>query len=335
MTDHPNWGQVKQRMEMYLTHTGHIQGKSFEALLSYAIKNSSAADLVDSFQYQGALSNENKQMALQRELWNVTMKAAAADENKAALGCERSYANERAKDSQASIPDCLLPGNQLSVTMKTPLQKKNLEIVNITVISCTAPALDTGLQPEFKAYVFGGNQLQEQKLDEQAYRKSFDCIKNQVLAAAKAHPEANRVALPAIGMNAFLTGLTEQNKKTAIKIGSETLAELAIELRDIGKEVLITDLSNHGIVWQQVNNFLESRKQDPLAFGGPIPGDWITEGMMVLNAWDPHSLVGNGLSNDDSIDGYLGRSTLTHLIHALHCAAYAENIPLDFNPVGS
>lgn len=39
---------------------------------------------------------------------------------------------------------------------------------------------------------------------------------------------------------------------------------------------------------------------------GYIPGI-LSEDMLFMNAWDPHSVVGNGNQNDDSLDGYFGR----------------------------
>lgn len=39
---------------------------------------------------------------------------------------------------------------------------------------------------------------------------------------------------------------------------------------------------------------------------GRIP-DILTEDMLFMNAWDPHSVVGNGNANDVSLDGFFGR----------------------------
>lgn len=333
ITLQPGWAQVKQRMANYLQHTDAIQGHHFDTLLSHAIKNGSVQQLMASFRFEGALpADELEKMALQRELWNIAMGAAPPNQNSAALGCERSYANQMAgKTLKGQVPDCLKPGNQLSITMQTPIRKQSGEIVNITVVSCYAPALDTSLQPEFQAYVKtekDGNGKSVQKLDGAAYQVAFDRIRQQVLAAAKANPDANPVALPAIGMNAFLSGLTRSQREPALGIGTKALAELAAELRAEGKRVLISDLNPGGEVWTKVNDALASMDQPPLDFGGPIPGDWITDNTLVLNAWDPHSLLGNGLGSDPSFDGYLGRSTLIHFMHALHCAAHAEGIDL-------
>ncbi len=34
---------------------------------------------------------------------------------------------------------------------------------------------------------------------------------------------------------------------------------------------------------------------------------------LFVNAWDPHSLPGNGNAGDISLDGYVGRSSAVHL----------------------
>lgn len=333
ITSQAGWNKVQQRMEKYLQHTGSIQGACFNELLQHAIKSGTAYQLSASLSFEGDLpEDELKPMAFHRELWNITMASAPEEHNWEVLGCARSHANTKAKEAkEGEIPGCLRPGNQLSLTMQTPIRKENGEIVNITVVSCVGPALDTEKQPEFRAYVSRtkkGEGQEEQKLNEQNYTAAFECIKKQVRNAVTANPTADQVALPAISMGAFLAGLNKDQSEQAQKIAAEVLADLAIELRNSGKTVLIADLRPRMPFWDGVDARLMAKHQPPLEFGGPIPGDWITEGMLIVNAWDPHSLVGNGLNTDRSFDGYMGRSSLLHFIHALHCAAYAEDVNL-------
>jgi hypothetical protein len=67
---------------------------------------------------------------------------------------------------------------------------------------------------------------------------------------------------------------------------------------------------------------------EPISLAGRIPGNWIKEGTVIFNAWDTHSMLGNKQKNDLSIDGFIGRNTLIHPIHALRCAMEAEGVSL-------
>lgn len=43
---------------------------------------------------------------------------------------------------------------------------------------------------------------------------------------------------------------------------------------------------------------------------------WIDNKTMIVNAWDPCSLVGNGCGADDALDGFVVRNSLVHEAHA-------------------
>jgi hypothetical protein len=78
-----------------------------------------------------------------------------------------------------------------------------------------------------------------------------------------------------------------------------------------------------------VNEKLLAQGGDPIKGVGLIPGDWIQDSDLIVNAWDPHALIGNGCVKDNSFDGHVGRSSLVHWIHALRCMLYSEGISLD------
>jgi hypothetical protein len=60
-----------------------------------------------------------------------------------------------------------------------------------------------------------------------------------------------------------------------------------------------------------------------------LPGTWITDKTMIVNARDPCSLVGNGCKLDDSNDGFIGRNSLAHEVHA-HAILSRRNNLLDW-----
>ena len=49
-------------------------------------------------------------------------------------------------------------------------------------------------------------------------------------------------------------------------------------------------------------------------FVGKIPKILNDENTLYQNAWDPHSMVGNGNYGDNSLDGYFGRHTGIHFL---------------------
>lgn len=327
------WEKLKNYVAEYTSKTVSIQGQPFENLLGHVMKEGKARQLMASFSANSKLPLEQHQkMLVQRDVWNIG-NFDRLTKNIAMLGNEASYASLMAKQSPGKVPECLLPGNQLSVTMRTPIQTDAGHVVDITVVSCVAPALDSPTQPEFGAYV----SLKQDKrgkpaqvLDKNAYAKSFECIRQQVLKAAAENPHIQTVALPAIGLDAFIGALEPAAKRDAIEVATDSLAKLARDLRESGKTVSYMDVAPGNDIWTKVNEKLKARSQEPLPYAGKVPGDWITEGTMLLNAWDPHSLVGNKLAKDNSIDGFIGRNSLVHFMHALHCMAHAEGVKFDF-----
>ena len=47
---------------------------------------------------------------------------------------------------------------------------------------------------------------------------------------------------------------------------------------------------------------------------GYVPGILTDEDTLYQNAWDPHSMAGNGNKGDNSLDGFVGRSTTLHFL---------------------
>ena len=68
------------------------------------------------------------------------------------------------------------------------------------------------------------------------------------------------------------------------------------------------------VVTQHVRFDKITRKSSLHTFTDPPPDMCRTEcyqlsDALFVNAWDPHSVVGNGNSNDNSLDGFIGRYT--------------------------
>jgi hypothetical protein len=343
MREHPNWTNVQHRMKAYLNHTTQIQGDAFGNLLKHlnasveGNKGLSMATLVESMEIHSKLDGDvARQLAFQRQLWNIAQSDRPdSGNNLQVTGWSNSLFNRTAAAARpGQVPDILKPGNQLSLAMDTPMANGKGGYVDVTVLSVIAPALDSSDQPEFALYAKpDDNGIKAFYADN--YAKSFDTIKHQVLTYARTHPNKEEFTLAGIGIGAYLNGLGDQaNKDQARNIAIGKLAELAYELRKLGKSVDFTDVNGNAL--QDVNERLAAMKDteadealcQPIALAGSIPGDWITDNRVILNAWDSHSLVGNKLKRDPSLDGYIGRNSLVHLTHALRCAMEAEGVPV-------
>jgi hypothetical protein len=110
------------------------------------------------------------------------------------------------------------------------------------------------------------------------------------------------------------------------------LAEVVIELRKQGKDVGFTDIDH--VFCDKINAKIDEKKLH-IKVLGRIPGTWIHDGDLMLNAWDPSSLLGNGLAADNSLDGFYGRNSLIHFQHALLCMMRSLSIEVHIDYVST
>lgn len=350
--NHPNWPNVEKRMIAYFNHTIKDQGNDMSELM-FSVGNGFTKYL-KSMEVSCKLDEKTaRKMAFQRDLWNIAQSRSSEPQNSQVTGWAKSYANKSSERWAKSgrVPDVLKPGNQLSLAVDTPMRKANGDIVDVTILSFIGPALDSEVQPEYQLYAKGKksdideNQWTTTSFDTAAYKKAYDTIKEQAISYAKSHPDKTEFALTGVGLNAYLSKLQSINEngsstefiEQAQEIGARILAELAIDLRKMGKKVIFTDTTP--LILNKVNTALTKivRDQDgdlnpeltkPITLAGKIPGDWIKKGMVIFNAWDTHSLLGNKQKNDKSLDGANASNSLIHPMHALRCAMEAEGIQM-------
>jgi len=312
LISHPGWKTVEQNMACYVEATNDIQGNIFDLLL----KNygNQIFSLLETAKIQSTLGEKKTiQMATTRDVFNIAMNTSDEKTNENSIGCLSSLA--RADDKEV-----IEPGKQISLCINTPIDCGNGEVKEISVLSCIAPALDTSKQPEFKKYVTG-EITSEYKLKRQDYQLSLDTIKQQILETAK-EKKPPRVVLSAIGANAFLGALPDPEREAARNMIANMLADTARELGTMGIEIGFTDV--HEEFCSRINEI--NANGPKIEVLGKIPGDWIKNRDLLLNAWDTHSLLGNGLGTDNSLDGFIGRSSLIHFMHALICSMYHAGV---------
>ena len=312
LTLHPGWKTVEQNMGCYVEATIDLQGEIFDRLLEKY--GDQLFSLLETAKIQSTLSEEKAiQMATTRDVFNIAMNTLNEEINENSIGCPRSL-------GRAGDKEVIEPGKQISLCINTPIDCGNGDVKEISVLSCIAPALDTNGQPEFEKYVTG-KKTSEYKLKRQDYQLSLSTIKQQILETAR-EKNPPRVILSAIGANAFLSALPDHEREVARNMIANMLAETARELGAMGIEIGFTDVNEN--FCGRINTI--NANGPTIKVLGKIPGDWIKNRDLLLNAWDTHSLLGNGLGADNSLDGYIGRSSLIHFMHALICSMYHAGV---------
>ena len=297
--------------ETYLTQFKGV-GEPFSQLIQ-ALQPGELRSLINNCRCYGSMpSPQQEQLFHQRDITNIAQRKIYQNINQVVLGCKGSYLTT----PQAAQNGLLDPGKQMSWSMPTLMHAPDEKIHRVQVMAVTAPALDTTEQPEWSHYVDQSGNLRETE-----YRLALETISNHIVRGAR-DCGADRVVMSAFGMDAFLSGLTDRAEKTAKKIGVEVIGSLIHELRNNAKptQVVYTDVSPDKQFWKDVNAL---NRREPIEWIGKIPGNWVKEKDMIVNAADPHSLSGNGCRFDRSLDGAIGTNSLVHFQHMLACKQYS------------
>jgi hypothetical protein len=228
-----------------------------------------------------------------------------------------------ARAAMRDLPQARVPGNQLALLMRTPMwtvhgTPRDLEkesAASPLILSVCAPALDDADEPEWEEYVDRQGAL---KAD--AYTLAMATISEQIVEAALRYPD-HKVVLSAFGMDNYIGHLQGEAKASACDIGVANMRALIARLQELKKPLGYTDRAQDLPFWQQVNQGLTTA----IGYEGKVPGTWINDKTMIVNAWDPCSLVGNGCKADDSMDGFVGRNSLVHEAHAHAILSWRNN----------
>ena len=123
------------------------------------------------------------------------------------------------------------------------------------------------------------------------------------------------IRIPALGLGAYLSGLTDEAEKNKCKnIFMEELLAASTKMNDGNGTVYFCDL-NRDNYSRLPSNTIVKYKNDLLKITNTDPG------VIIVNAWDSHSFIGNGGSHDRTIDGMIGAGINRYI----ECAAYAQN----------
>mmetsp|Transcript_16721 Transcript_16721/g.39716 ORF Transcript_16721/g.39716 Transcript_16721/m.39716 type:complete len:222 (-) Transcript_16721:52-717(-) len=195
----------------------------------------------------------------------------------------KSYFNYSHGAYAQSGPDGLMPN--IAIYCRTPIRSPDgKEFLDVHVINVIGFAFDSEEQPDYQYFLASREPGRREELVQkmqQMWRYIFVCAKEQGL---------KRVFLAGVGGGAFSTYL--RGDFAYRKLKEESLGPVlrefqGIEVRDLPRvpDWVFTD---------------EGRR--------------LANSSLLVNAWDPWSMVGNGNAADNSLDGFFGRSTAMALL---------------------
>lgn len=174
----------------------------------------------------------------------------------------------------------------------------------VAVISVPAPALDSRAQPNYSYYV------QNEILNQSRYEAEMRFLAKTIVKAAKDNATKafggkgiKRLVLGRFGQVNFIAALAENQKDIAHRIFSKTLSD-EISKAKLGIDVLLNVFSPE--IPSVERKFYKDANIEV------VTGDILVNARdqdFIVNAWDPHSLPGNGNDSDNSLDGILGRAS--------------------------
>lgn len=289
---------------------------------------------INSIELISNLGVEDKEhVAYQRDLFSVFPDRSSDKVNSTLLGANGSAVRNGGFNSKYVSAD-----GQVSMLIKTSYGDgtKGEKITHPNILSVSAPALDVRTilrnktdsdRPEIPTYI--NTETNPPTFLEDNYRTAFENLSAHVLRATEiTHPK--RVVLCAYGCGAFLGSLEmidlkfgTKNRDAAMNIAAASFANLIETLRAQGKEVVFTDFRFASKdFWAKVNSHLK----DPITqivdgyTEGSIGQGWSEDTDLLVNAWDPDSLLGNKGASDNTADGQYGRRSTMQFIHFIACA---------------
>lgn len=197
-----------------------------------------------------------------------------------------------------SYGENMLPPN-IAIYCKTPI-KCDYNYTTANILNVIAYAFDSTEQPDYKYFI----KNQDKFIDhlELIFNKIFLC--------------SNKLNFSKIVLSMFGTGnfsllfnhMTKLNKNV-FQCYEEAFLNSYNKYKPYLKHVKeISFMGNNCL--NLLKNFLENENIKCNTYGH-IPQiifeDDNIDNALYVNAWDPHTIAGNGNSNDNSLDGYLGR----------------------------
>jgi hypothetical protein len=184
-----------------------------------------------------------------------------------------------------------------AVKVSTP--PSNDEFRDVHIIHAVGAALDSKEQPDYKS--LGSDKEKLRNFYERVFAKIFRCAKDKKL---------DTVVMSLVGGSNFAklytSGQGEGKNVFQEEVWIPTFMDVRSEYPDI--KVHFMGLKDG----EYAEGFLKEKNYKNL---GHFPRCVSKEPrVLYVNAWDPHSIPGNGNGGDDSLDGHVGRSSAVHFL---------------------
>ena len=181
--------------------------------------------------------------------------------------------------------------------LKTPIM--------VHVMNSIAFGFDSTEQPDYDYYMRNYNAKKERELLEamtDVIRLIFTCAVDHKLS---------KICLSYIGGGFFKEKFKPRKDciyKTYLDFFMEAFERANCVLVDAGVVLDEVSVMRDDSVYMRIYDLIENNKVNIANTNlvGDIP-DILDETALFVNAWDPHSVVGNGNAQDKSLDGYFGR----------------------------
>jgi hypothetical protein len=210
--------------------------------------------------------------------------------------------------SKLCTPDHL-PAN-FAMYIETPIKNPvSGDYEMISVLNCIGYGFDQTFQPDYK-YFFENGAFKAGK--EQEFKDRLDLLFEYIYACA-VQKEKSLIMLTYVGGGEFakqFPGLEPGYRKYYKEALNKQYVKNSISLSLLGFPTLpgkeIEDIKLNSSTNRSIEQLKDKRIPD-LCFEADTKT--INPKALYINAWDPHSVVGNGNGGDESLDGYFGRST--------------------------
>lgn len=179
------------------------------------------------------------------------------------------------------------------------------ESAAVHVIHVIGYGFDSSSQPDFDYFVTGHRMDTLVLHVQRVFDKIWACAKELGI---------DRVVLSLFGCTSFASRLPG---------GAERAYEIYLDALSRSKKSIPKCVQSLGLLLGEDQQLWDITTATglPCAYHGHIPGDfriairdgWVRD-VLYVNAWDPHSMIGNGNRQDPSLDGYVGRSTTSAVL---------------------
>ena len=228
-------------------------------------------------------------MVFQREPCNIGMTRYYKQDKFEKVFGWRHGAYDSLTKSQTLMPNIAIYCHATVQNPNNPNEFKKFHVINAVGF-----AFDSQEQTDYKYFTRNG------AVDKNAVIEHYTNMWKLVLASAivlKREGEIDTIVLANVGGGAFAKSLGG-NFINDYFVPSFIRSGIKAQFDSLGINMIGYDFDR--------NTFKEIRIPRTLF---ESPEDYNPETTLYVNAWDPWSLIGNGNSSDDSLDGYWGRSS--------------------------